>query len=162
MNLSCGRLLCISLSCSFSSDGLIHPTVLHLKYQKKWFNKARWDDEWVDTLVCAAREVWWKTYLKLVKEAPRSATLTKSSSAFSLLDAPITHTTTDPFEDFINGSQTDDDPLAYWTAHIAPSEAVSMTPTEALARMALDFLSAPATSTDVECLFSNGGLVVSK
>ncbi|PBK81605.1 hypothetical protein ARMGADRAFT_857341, partial [Armillaria gallica] len=32
----------------------------------------------------------------------------------------------------------------------------------ALARMALDFLSAPAASTDVEQVFSHGGLVINK
>ncbi|PBK66622.1 hypothetical protein ARMSODRAFT_851058, partial [Armillaria solidipes] len=39
---------------------------------------------------------------------------------------------------------------------------IRTTPQGALAQMALDFLSAPTTSTDVECLFSHGGLNVTK
>lgn len=135
---------------------------MHPKYRKKWFNKAKWEDLWVDTLVRAARNIWRKSYLKLVKQAAKSIPLTKSSSAFSSLDAPVAETTADPFEDFINGSPTDDDPIAYWGARIASPDSDSITLTQALARMALDFFSAPATSTDVERLFSNAGLVVAK
>lgn len=140
----------------------MYVAVMHPKYRKKWFDKAKWKVDWVDSLVRSARDIWRKTYLKLIKTTPKPTGPSKSSSAFLLLDAPITHTATDPFEDFINGSQTDDDPIAYWTARIAPLDAVSITPTQALARMALDFLSAPATSTDVERLFSKAGLVVAK
>lgn len=163
MNQSCGRHLCVSFGFPtlfvFVFNGVV---VLHPKYRKKWFNKAKWRDDWVDTLVRSARDVWQKTYSKLAKARPKPTTSVKSSSAFSSLDAPVTQTAADPFEDFINGSPTDDDPLAYWTARLAPQDAESITPTQALASMALDFHSAPATSTDVERLFSDGGLVVSK
>lgn len=44
------------------------------------------------------------------------------------------------------------DPTAWWA---------SLGADNALARMALDFLSTPAASTDVERAFSRGGLIVS-
>ena len=47
-----------------------------------------------------------------------------------------------------------DDPIKYWIAQRAGGHPV--------AQMALDFLSAPAASTDVERAFSHGGLTVSK
>ena len=45
------------------------------------------------------------------------------------------------------------DPIQYWS---------SLVGVHPLAQMALDFLSAPAASTDVERAFSRGGLTVSK
>ncbi|KAE9388157.1 hypothetical protein BT96DRAFT_747142, partial [Gymnopus androsaceus JB14] len=57
---------------------------------------------------------------------------------------------------------SNNDPIQYWT-HIASSSPNSiMTAKQTLAEMALDFLSASATSTDVERLFSNSGLIVAK
>ncbi|KAK7678734.1 hypothetical protein QCA50_018316 [Cerrena zonata] len=46
------------------------------------------------------------------------------------------------------------DPINYWSSQLSLGDP--------LARMALDFLSAPAASTDVERAFSRGGLTVSK
>ncbi|PBK83817.1 hypothetical protein ARMGADRAFT_944537, partial [Armillaria gallica] len=58
------------------------------------------------------------------------------------------------------------DPISHWTAKLdqcsPKSKTKKVTPEGALARMALDFLSAPAASMDMECVFSHGGLVVSK
>lgn len=52
-----------------------------------------------------------------------------------------------------------DDPLAHWNGVLTSSRSAEK---QALARMALDFLSTPAASTDVERAFSRGGLTVSK
>ncbi len=89
----------------------------------------------------------------------------------------------DPFEAYIRAPQFDcGDPISHWTAKLdkrSPRmKTKTVTPERALARMALDFLSAPgklsalfvvpkliilsAASTDVEHVFSHGGLIVSK
>ena len=46
------------------------------------------------------------------------------------------------------------DPIMYWQSQLTGGDP--------MARMSLDFLSAPASSVDVERAFSRGGLVVSK
>lgn len=68
----------------------------------------------------------------------------------------------DPFDEFITGSISNDDPIQYWTHAALPNSQGTVTAKQTLAEMALDFISASATSTDVERLFSNSGLVVAK
>ncbi|KAF5318888.1 hypothetical protein D9611_014723 [Ephemerocybe angulata] len=62
----------------------------------------------------------------------------------------------DPYEEWISSPpvMTSSDPITYWTGMLAAGDL--------LAPMALDYLTAPATSTDVERAFSRGGLTVSK
>lgn len=81
---------------------------------------------------------------------------------FAELDAPVIETIRDPFDEFITGSITNDNPIQYWTSILllGPKDVVTLKQT--LVKMALDFLSAAATSTDVERLFSDAGLIVSK
>ncbi len=139
---------------------LIHIIVLHPKYRKRWFACAEWEDEWIDTAVGAARKVWRKHYKPLVKQtlaAPMDV-----DDNFAELDAPVNQGNHDPFEDFIAGAMSDEDPITHWTHLAAKPGSPITTLIQALAQMALDFLSAPATSTDVERLFSHSGLVVAK
>ncbi|KAE9391884.1 hypothetical protein BT96DRAFT_763988, partial [Gymnopus androsaceus JB14] len=58
-------------------------------------------------------------------------------------------------------TDADTDPIKYWVSCVDKPGA-KVTPQGALAQMGLDFLTAPATSTDVEWLFSHGGAQVSK
>jgi hypothetical protein len=62
----------------------------------------------------------------------------------------------DPITDWLSTPPivTATDPLEFWTKKEAGGHP--------LAHMALDFMSAPAASTDVERAFSHGGLTVSK
>ncbi|KAF9062919.1 hypothetical protein BDP27DRAFT_1232980, partial [Rhodocollybia butyracea] len=53
------------------------------------------------------------------------------------------------------------EPVEYWSS-IWPQNSKTITPCQALACMALDFLAAPAASTNVEHLFLMSGLIVSK
>ncbi|EIM85163.1 uncharacterized protein STEHIDRAFT_158853 [Stereum hirsutum FP-91666 SS1] len=64
---------------------------------------------------------------------------------------------TDVLEEYLNSPLVPtDDPIGYWNSF-------STTPrTAPLARMALDVLSCPAASTDLETGFSRGGLTVLK
>lgn len=89
----------------------------------------------------------------------------------------------DPFEAYIRAPQFDcGDPISHWMVKLdkcSPRmKAKTVMPEGALAQMALDFLSAPGrllalfvvpmliilsvASTDVERVFSHGGLIVSK
>ncbi len=52
-----------------------------------------------------------------------------------------------------------DDPLQHWNGILMGTKSPEK---RALSQMCLDFLSAPAASTDVERAFSRGGLTVSK
>lgn len=154
--------------CMFFYFQLIHfsqnSIVLHPKYRKQWFIRAQWNDTWVDTAVRAASKVWKRHYKTLVKEddlvPSRSSGL--ANNVFASLDAPATNVNRDPFDDFINGPPSNDNPIEYWSALIAKPGATKITLMQALAQMALDFLGAPATSTDVERLFSYSGLVCAK
>lgn len=123
-----------------------------------------WKDTWVDTAVSEARRIWndhYKTTIKL--PAPESAGGKDTNiDPFYNLDCPVLSTTIDPFDEFIMGTQNDDDAVEYWTKRLAVPHSPIITPQNALARMALDFLSAPATSTDVERLFSHSGIIVAK
>jgi hypothetical protein len=77
-------------------------------------------------------------------------------SLFSALDDFGTDTTSDELEEYLNTptiSTKNLDPIAWWHAIGISSP---------LGRMAIDFLSAPASSCDVERGFSRGGLTVTK
>lgn len=67
----------------------------------------------------------------------------------------------DALEEFLSAPCVSDidDPLTHWNGVYTATKNLEK---RALARMALDFLSAPAASTDVERAFSRGGLTVSK
>lgn len=137
--------------------------MLHPKYRKQWFDRAQWNDTWVDTAVRAASKVWKRHYKMLVKDVSvPSQTSGLANDVFASLDAPATNVNHDPFDDFINGPPSNDDPIEYWSALLAKPGATKFTLIQALAQMALDFLGAPATSTDVERLFSHSGLVCAK
>ncbi|KAF9065393.1 hypothetical protein BDP27DRAFT_1424848 [Rhodocollybia butyracea] len=88
--------------------------------------------------------------------------LTKTLSAFSVLDNPAPKSPTGPFDAFIRGNPSNKDPIKFWTAALPHQKSQTITANQALAFMALDFLAATAASTDVEHLFSRSGLVVSK
>lgn len=104
-----------------------------------------------------------KSYKSLVQaDSSRTQTDMDVDDEFAELDAPTTSSSRDPFDDFINAAKSDDECIQYWTMRLPPPNAINITPLQALARMALDFLSAAATSTDVERLFSHSGLVVAK
>ncbi|KAF5336727.1 hypothetical protein D9757_015382 [Collybiopsis confluens] len=135
----------------------------HPKYRKHHFTKEGWKEEWIDAAARAARKTWNRHYKPLIRQSNSQHKSSKPiSNVFSALDAPAVQADRDPFEDFINGDVTNDEPLDYWSQLTAKKGSATVTPVQALACMALDFLSAPATSTDVERLFSHAGLVVSK
>lgn len=73
---------------------------------------------------------------------------------FSEIDQFGMDVSTDPIKTYLESStEAVGDPIAYWASRLSHSP---------LARMALDFLSAPAASVEIERAFSHGGLTVSK
>jgi hypothetical protein len=161
MSLSCGRLRCISLSCiliAFTDSWILQ--VVHPRYKIQWFHDAKWEEEWITTAITTARDIWTKYYKPLVTvQAP-----TASGNDFDDLDNYGTHTNADAFETHISSGLEPgiEDVIKHYSSKVAPAGATTRTSGNMFAQMALDFLSAPAASTDVERLFSHGGLVVSK
>ncbi len=138
-------------------------TVLHPGYRCHWFMKAQWEDSWTDQAVCEPRKIWTRYYKPLIKHAtPPPPPSNDNDDLPSEDDEEPIATNVDPFKEFIMGSRTADDPIKFWWGRSAPPKSSTITPPQALACMALDFLSAPATSTDVEHLFSRSGLIVAK
>ena len=80
---------------------------------------------------------------------------------FAKLDQYGRSSSTDVLEEWLSSPCLSDvdDPIQHWASILTSSKNPDK---HALARMALDFLSVPASSTDVERAFSRGGLTVSK
>ncbi|KAF9062617.1 hypothetical protein BDP27DRAFT_1233307, partial [Rhodocollybia butyracea] len=128
--------------------------VLHPKYWKTYFQRAEWEDDWIDSAVSAARRTWHKYYRPLIKHQTSGMHSAGEDSVdeFGELDAPATSVDHDPFEDFINGAVSEEEAIDHWSHLLAGTDCDSFTPIQALSCMALDFLSAPAMSTDVKHL----------
>ena len=141
-----------------------------------YFRSKNWPEEWVDAARSVLREHW-SLYYKPRKDLDHSSQPSESSSTsrdnfFDELDDFGTDPAIDELEEYLNTptiSTKGLEPLTWWYA-IGDSNP--------LARMAIDFLSAPgkpiisfnkflsnlylASSCDVERGFSRGGLTVSK
>ncbi|KLO05129.1 hypothetical protein SCHPADRAFT_802371, partial [Schizopora paradoxa] len=118
--------------------------VLHPRYKTKYFHTASWPEAWISTSKDILRDEW-NDYYKPSDTAAPSAAATQTASSQATEDddddlfAPIM-------------SEFTADPIKYWYAKQG----------DPFARMGLDFMSAPATSVDVERAFSRGSLTVSK
>lgn len=147
---------------------------MHPAYKTQYFYDNDWEPAWVATATQMARDVWRKYYKPSVTvkapvpRKPRNDSDHESDDDFNNVGRKKQPTGEgqDSFEKYINEAVDEDfDPkelVNYWTAYLPSAKSTVITPKNALARMALDFLAAPATSTEVERLFSHGGLVVTK
>ncbi|SJL14102.1 uncharacterized protein ARMOST_17557 [Armillaria ostoyae] len=141
--------------------------IMHPRYKLSYFRQQGWLREWIMTAEESARETWTTYYLPTVSELPNTGTVAKNEDLFADVDNYGRSTEGDVFEAYITDPPTDcGDPIIHWSAKLDKRDVKSkkkvVTPTGALARMALDFLSAPAASMDVERVFSHGGLMVNK
>ncbi|KAE9399589.1 hypothetical protein BT96DRAFT_820375, partial [Gymnopus androsaceus JB14] len=116
--------------------------VLHPRYKGTYFIKAKWDIEWIDTANKMLRKEWEEVYkptidpsfLKIVAEAPPKDPVC-ISSAFGICMCWMPTLMPPP-------PDADTDPIKFWVLCLdKPGEKVS--PQGALARMGLDFLTAP-------------------
>ncbi|PBK67359.1 hypothetical protein ARMSODRAFT_889408, partial [Armillaria solidipes] len=135
--------------------------VLHPHYKLNYFHNQNWLPEWIKTTEQSAQDTW-KIYYK-----PTITETIDSDDPFADVDNFGHNLEQDLFKVYIQAPQFDcGDLISHWTAklnqHSPKSKTKKVTPEGALAQMALDFLSALAASTDVECVFSHGGLIVSK
>lgn len=147
---------------------------MHPAFKMNYFSEAKWEPFWIKSALDGARKVWTKYYVptitttkakKPVDNDTGDPTPDVDEDPFAVLDrrGPLKDGR-DAFEKYILAPVDEDieDVISYWTAHLPAKGNKTITSKNALARMALDFLSAPATSTDVERLFSRAGLVVTK
>lgn len=168
--------------------------MLHPRYKSLYFVKAKWPQEWISTAEQLLRDHWVKYYKPTTNPLIPTTTVSSLTIARAFSNqiqgttAPKKNKYFDELDTFGTNPMSSDDPITDWLS--TPPFASVMDPIawwvsmgaagHPLARMALDFLSAPgmfsckiikdnadvvsipATSTDVERAFSHGGLTVSK
>ncbi|KAK7689201.1 hypothetical protein QCA50_002610 [Cerrena zonata] len=134
--------------------------VMHPRYKLEYFRRHKWEPEWIRTTEDILRDQWtW--YYQDSNATPSTSQCDRSQ----MQDSVVSYFDIDDF-----GTTPDGDLLAeylesltirgcadliqYWSSLLAGGDP--------RAQMALDFLSAPATSTDIERAFSCGGLTVLK
>ncbi|KAK7693995.1 hypothetical protein QCA50_003571 [Cerrena zonata] len=131
---------------------------------------TEWERAWINTAEEILREQWEQHYrpaTRTVANTPSntSASLDNSTEASSTRKNRHYHEDVDSFGISTDGDLITEylespilsscaDPIMYWSSQLAGGDP--------RAQFALDFLSAPAASTDVERAFSHGGLTVSK
>ncbi|KIM35089.1 hypothetical protein M413DRAFT_48960, partial [Hebeloma cylindrosporum] len=133
--------------------------ILHPRYKTSYFVRAKWPQQWSTDAETLARKVWTAKYKKEISQpvTQTKATNDRFSAARKYFDVlQETGTPIDPLEEWLSSPvvNTQQDPITYWTGMQAAGHPLAM--------MALDFMSIPATSTDVERAFLHGGLTISK
>ncbi|KAJ3490696.1 hypothetical protein NLJ89_g11414 [Agrocybe chaxingu] len=139
--------------------------ILHHRHKTAYFIKAGWLESWIETAKDLARKEWVENYKpRRVATLPstnegqrvrdRDLDAAKKFFASKMQDEALSDV--DEFEDWLSTGvvKTHMEPIPFWEGMQAARNP--------LARMALDYLSIPATSTDVERSFSKGGLTVSR
>ncbi|THH16802.1 hypothetical protein EUX98_g9241 [Antrodiella citrinella] len=159
---------------SLTDDSIMYrlAMLLHPRYKAEYFKRQQWPADWIKTALDLLRDQW-VTHYKPKPEATPSAAAQASASLTTatttdddFFDADDfgydgnTASSDDPLDVYLAGPTVPNcmDPLLWWTSLLGGRNGKE----NALARMALDFLSAPATLTDVERAFSSGSLTVSK
>lgn len=128
--------------------------VLHPGMKLQYFHNQNWEEEWIEEAKCLVQEEYAARYEKISEESnvmPRMTTKTKPNDGFaSFGDLSVTtHTRPSEIQEYLKSAvENVKDPLGWWVdnKHVYPK----------LHRMALDYLSIPATSTSVERVFSQG------
>ncbi|EEB95437.1 hypothetical protein MPER_05596 [Moniliophthora perniciosa FA553] len=130
-----------------------------------YFEKEAWPCDWKDAAQDVVRNLWNERY-KPAADATSQPTPPEpevnAKDQFAKKKKVAASTSGDALEDWLASLPVDADaaekPLRWWVEdypkvrHWSPE----------LQRMALDILSCPATSADVEHFFSRGGLMVTK
>ncbi|KAJ3511644.1 hypothetical protein NMY22_g15587 [Coprinellus aureogranulatus] len=159
---------------SKTDDSIVYriAMILHPHYKMEYFTKAGWEAAWIAE-ACRIITHEWTTRYKPASVVPVSTSQASSSSLVGAStdrfagireqfnfhrNASSSTATADPLEEWLAtppiATNVKLDPIKYWSDMKAGGHP--------LAQMALDYLSVPATSTDVERAFSKGGLTVSK
>ncbi|OJT13582.1 hypothetical protein TRAPUB_9870 [Trametes pubescens] len=155
--------------------------MLHPRYKTQYFKDQSWPDEWITEAREIIEEEWTSNY-KPKEDAPAAAEIPiapvpasrsgpgrRSAAAsantrkrFAAIGSAAKGGRADALKIYLEEppSDTVSDPLKYWDLVLKSTPESSGQ--HALAQMAIDFLSAPATSTDAERAFSRGRLTVSR
>ncbi|OJT11245.1 hypothetical protein TRAPUB_12245 [Trametes pubescens] len=154
--------------------------ILHPKHKLQYFRDQEWTEEWINNAVEVIRKEWRTHYKpkpaaadvdhqtpsgkdkgkgKVPGPGRRSAQQSQDATIamFATVNGSDKAAKADALESYLESPQqtTVTDPLEHWNLML-------QTPEAPLARMALDYLSVPATSTDAERAFSRGHLTVSR
>ncbi|KNE96079.1 hypothetical protein PSTG_10651 [Puccinia striiformis f. sp. tritici PST-78] len=136
--------------------------VLHPSFKDEYFKIAGWEEEWIAEALRLTQEMF-NTYYKPSPRAPPSTNQHKGTKPetgnIAQLGAALAargHSTNDPLENWLgSGLLLDDgspiDALKWWIQQKRAGNTHG-----GLLQMALDVLSCPATSVDVERAFSFG------
>ncbi|KIJ50844.1 hypothetical protein M422DRAFT_158795 [Sphaerobolus stellatus SS14] len=127
--------------------------VLCPRYKDSYFDKACWPESWQKEATRLLKEEWAK-----YKPTPidKSVVWEKPTVTFFFeMDTFNLDIAQDELDQYLSSPPETHcvDPIAHWNARLVSGSC--------LARMALDILSIPATSVDVERAFSRGRLTVS-
>ncbi|KAL1945891.1 hypothetical protein VTO73DRAFT_1893 [Trametes versicolor] len=158
--------------------------MLHPRYKTQYFKDQSWPEDWITEARAIIEKEWTSNYKPKDAPAPadipavpapsasrpgpgrRSAAASAASAStrkrFAAIGGAAKAGCVDTLKKYLEEppAETVTDPLKYWDLVLKSSSESSGE--HALARMAIDFLSAPATSTDAERAFSRGRLTVSR
>ncbi|GJE97034.1 hypothetical protein PsYK624_132440, partial [Phanerochaete sordida] len=128
--------------------------MLHPKHKLEYFREQKWKTTWITAAEELLRQEWELHYKPKPDEnasASASQSQTTDNDPFASLDTFTLDGDGDILDNWLQTPTTRscNDPLGFWDQHRKAGGIW-----EPLARMALDFLSAPAASTDVERAFS--------
>ncbi|KZT31642.1 hypothetical protein SISSUDRAFT_1067594 [Sistotremastrum suecicum HHB10207 ss-3] len=132
---------------------------LHPKYKLEYFKAKKWKKKWIREAEKIVREIWARDYLPkvVVKKAVQQP---QAPYEFNIGDyAHLTSTVAvpDPITRYLAEPVVNiADPLAYWDGQLKAGLWEYQ-----FVKMAKDYLSAPASSVDVERAFSLSGRIVS-
>ncbi|KNF03993.1 hypothetical protein, variant [Puccinia striiformis f. sp. tritici PST-78] len=137
--------------------------LLHPSFRDEYFKMANWEPDWIAEAIRLARDMWVSHYKPRSSTTP-SATPTTSTRPVTGLLAGLSsaaaacggNSATDPFDTWLAGALVLHEgapvnPLKWWIKQKRSGNTHG-----GLVEMALDVLSCPATSVDVERLFSFG------
>ncbi|KDQ59838.1 hypothetical protein JAAARDRAFT_126643, partial [Jaapia argillacea MUCL 33604] len=132
--------------------------VLHPAHKLSYFRKRKWPELWIDTAVSLVHDEWELNY-KPKQPTPLSSVTAENSNShkyFGDIELSTANATHNLLTEYLASPALPlvTDPIAFWVSQIPEKNP--------LATMALDFLTAPTASTDVERAFSSGGRQVSK
>ncbi|KAF9060056.1 hypothetical protein BDP27DRAFT_1430502 [Rhodocollybia butyracea] len=153
------------------SQTTIHKTdemcmMFHPKYKLTYFITQQWEPEWIETARTLICNEWNEVYkptidISFLQESDKTASTDDMDDLFKEINK-FGHTNAstnaeDVLKSYLSSpTDAETDPVKFWVSRLDRTGDKG-TPRGALARMGLDYLTALATSTHVEHLFSHGG-----
>lgn len=147
---------------ALSDDSIVYrlAMVLHPSFKLKYFREHKWQASWITQVQELLNEEW-KLYCPAELETASSQPNPKKNPYAHFMCDDEDSSTVDFVNEYLYSPVVKNvkNPLAYWRSIL---ESGSSDVQSRFAQMAIDFLSAPATSTTGERGFSGSGRMVSK